>query len=265
MIYFSSKLYEKFPSEARGLFDALEAKGEKYSLVEGTKDIRMRDFMPIRTADGSFVSFRYEPSYLKKYPRLRTDFGRDLAERFDLPFACSDINLDGGNAVFSPSRKKVLISERVLAENPDRGRNELTRELGRILGADVILIPSLKSDFTGHADGMVRFLDENTVIGNRVVSKNGLEQRIKRQLQRCGIGVIDFTCRVSGLSAAGCYLNYLETENCVFLPVFGLETDDGAVAQAEALFDKAIVPVKIPGIAEEGGALNCISWEDGRE
>ena len=58
-------------------------------------------------------------------------------------------------------------------EKPDCDIAELVRELTRLLEAEVIIIPSLKSDMTGHADGMVRFLDEHTAIGNCVPSKNG--------------------------------------------------------------------------------------------
>lgn len=76
--------------------------------------------------------------------------------------------------VFSPSKKRVIISNRVFLEKPDCDIAELVRELTRLLEAEVIIIPSLKSDMTGHADGMVRFLDEHTAIGNCVPSKNGL-------------------------------------------------------------------------------------------
>lgn len=111
-------------------------------------------------------------------------------------------------------------------------------------------------------DGMVRFVDENTVIGNCVPSKNGLEQRIKSALQKYGIGVIDFPYfSSSNDSAVGCYLNFLETERYIFLPVFENAMDDKAIAAAEEIFSKKIVPININEIAKEGGVLNCISWE----
>ena len=52
-----------------------------------------------------------------------------------------------------------------------------------------------------------------------------------------------------------------ETEKRIFLPVFGDAQDETAVKRAEEVFDKKIIPVNINGIAEEGGGLNCISWE----
>ena len=111
-------------------------------------------------------------------------------------------------------------------------------------------------------EDMTRFVDENTVIGNCVPSKNGLEQRIKSALQKYGIGVIDFPYfSSSNDSAVGCYLNFLETERHIFLPVFDNAMDDKAITAAEEIFSKKIVPVNINEIAKEGGVLNCISWE----
>lgn len=70
--------------------------------------------MPVKTKSGKYVSFRYEPSYLDGSPELRTDFRRDIVPNFDFKnLVYSDINLDGGNVVFSPSKEKVIISDRV--------------------------------------------------------------------------------------------------------------------------------------------------------
>ena len=38
--------------------------GKQYFV--NAKDIWLRDFMPVKTHDGRYVSFRYEPSYLHK-------------------------------------------------------------------------------------------------------------------------------------------------------------------------------------------------------
>ena len=65
-----------------------------------------------------------------------------------------------------------------------------------------------------------------------------------------------------GISAVGCYLNYLETEQTVFLPVFGIEQNAEAETSARQIFHKKIVTVNIREIAQQGGCLNCISWED---
>lgn len=135
-------------------------------------------------------------------------------------------------------------------------------KLAKLLEANVIIIPSLKSDMTGHADGMVRFVDENTVVANAPLSPFGFETKVKKALQNHGIEVLDFPYFYSkGDSAVGCYLNYLETEKFIFLPVFGVDTDNETIDLAKNIFGKTIIPVNINEIAADGGLLNCISWE----
>lgn len=265
MFYFSSLLPSTpaYATEARRLFDALDAQGIEYRFLGGARDIWLRDFMPVRTKSGKFVSFRYEPDYLANKPELRTDFRREIAPKLPLDnLVYSDVNLDGGNVVFSPSRETAVISDRVFTENRDIPPDELVQKLERLLEAQVIIIPSLSSDMTGHADGMVRFINENTVLGNNTPYKNGLEQKIARVLQKNSIKTLAFSYFSSPEdSAVGCYLNFLETENAVFLPIFGVSEDERAISKANEIFSKPIIPIQLNEIAKKGGCLNCISWE----
>lgn len=265
MLYFSSLLKTdlKYSSSAKNLFPVLSNCGEKFTLFNGAKDIWARDFMPVKTKSGKYVSFRYEPSYLAGDPQLRTNFKTDIAPSFKVDnLVYIDINLDGGNVAFSPSKEKVIISDRVCSENPSWHKAELTAKLAKLLEANVIIIPSLKSDMTGHADGMVRFVDENTVVANAPLSPFGFETKVKKALQNYGFNVIDFPYFDSnGDSAIGCYLNFLETEQAILLPVFSVDTDNKAVQTAKHIFHKAIIPVNINELAAYGGLLNCISWE----
>lgn len=273
MLYFSSQLNNPtYKPAADRLFAALDLFNIKYKLLNNTKDIWLRDFMPVKTRSGRYVSFRYDPSYLKNDPKLKTDFKSDVSAEIGLSnIEYSDINLDGGNVVFSPSKEKAIISDRVFSENPDRREAALTAEFENLLEAKVLIIPSLRSDLTGHADGMVRFIDERTVLGNRTDYKSGHETKIKKALQKEGIEVVDFPYFETGNrspdgvpSAEGCYLNYLETEKVIFLPVFktNKEMNREAVPLLRKLSCKRIIPVCIDEIALHGGLLNCISWED---
>ena len=264
MLFFSTllKSNSQYSLSAENLFSALSDSGEKFTLFDGAKDIWARDYMPVRTKSGQYISFRYEPHYLKGYERQRTDYCNDIAPHFTLPVTYSNINLDGGNVVFSPSKAKAVITDRVFSENPEYDKNTLLLELENLLEAEIIIIPSLISDMTGHADGVVRFVNENTMIGNASPYKNGYEQKVKMSLKKHGISCLDFPYFDSaGISAVGSYLNFLETDKHIFLPIFGCVQDETAVKRAAEIFDKKIVAVNINSMAEEGGVLNCISWE----
>ena len=161
MLYFSSilKSNPKYSLSAENLFSALSDSGEKFTLLDGARDIWARDYMPVKTKSGKYISFRYEPSYLADDPQLRTNYKTDIAPHFTLPVTYSNINLDGGNVVFSPSKAKAVITDRVFSDNPEYDKKTLLLELENLLEAEIIIIPSLESDMTSHADNMVRFLD----------------------------------------------------------------------------------------------------------
>lgn len=266
MLHFSSLLRSPpYTTAADELFAALDLYNIKYNFISNTKDIWLRDFMPVKTKTGKYVSFRYEPSYLEapEFRQTRTSFKRDIAPQFGCSVIYSEINLDGGNAVLSPSKETALISDRIFSENPALKITELVRQLERTLESRVIIIPSLKSDMTGHADGMVRFIDENTALCNRPAGNNTLETRIIDTLRRHGIDTVEFPYFSSPKdSAVGCYINYLETEKHIFLPVFDDARDNEAVNTARRVFSRTVVPVRVNKIAEKGGVLNCINWEN---
>ena len=214
--------------------------------------------------------FRYEPFYLKNCRELQTDFLQDIDTNWWLvngwcppcDFDKSEIRLDGGNILISPNGKKTIISDRVFLGNPEYGKAELVREITAILNrTEIIIIPSLESDITGHADNMVRFLDDHTVLCN-VSSSSGVGGQLFSILQYHGLDVLEFPFALTGeTGGTGSYLNYLETEEALFLPVFGIDTDATAVAVAEKLFSKPVEAVMIPRIAADGSGLHSVSWD----
>ena len=83
------------------------------------------------------------------------------------------------------------------------------RELLELLEAEVLIIPSLKSDMTGHADGMTQFLDDRTVLCNRPLSSCGFEQQVKRAVQDCGLDAVDFPFVLpAGTDGADLHMEY---------------------------------------------------------
>ncbi len=94
------------------------------------------------------------------------------------------------------------------------------------------------------------------------LESDGFNRQLKTILQYRGLDVLEFPfAPTDNKSGVGRYLNYLETEAAVFLPVFGMDADTRAVAAAEKLFSKPVEPVMIPSIAADGGGLHSISWD----
>ena len=72
-------------------------------------------------------------------------------------------------------------------------------------------------------------------------------------MKKHNINVIDFPYFDSkGDSAVGCYLNFLETEQIIFLSVFDVDMDKDAIITAKNIINKKIVPININEIAKYG-------------
>lgn len=121
--------------------------------------------MPVQTPSGRLIQFKYEPTYLNnpKYSDSRSDV-KHVDELNGFKPIFSNINLDGGNVVMYGN--KAIITDRIFSENPDWTREKLLAELTKLLECEIIIIPAYKPeyDFTGHADGMIRFVDSNAVL-----------------------------------------------------------------------------------------------------
>ena len=64
-VYVSSKLEEKYPHAAEGLFSVLEKHKVSVKVLHNTKDIWCRDYMPVQNRLGELIQFKYDPSYLR--------------------------------------------------------------------------------------------------------------------------------------------------------------------------------------------------------
>lgn len=270
-VYLSALLKERYPGTCDRLVVLLGEYGIPCRFLQGTRDIWCRDYMPVQTASGKLVQFRYEPSYLKGKPEWeasRTDPAEVCRANGITPDRTSDINLDGGNVLLCGDR--AVISDRIFTENPNRDRQQLLAELAGLLEAEIIVIPAQKTDMTGHADGMVRFINRDTLIGNdRATEYKYWAQGIDAVLQRYRMHYedvpffYDYKDHKHPHHAIGIYVNYLQVGNLLVLPVFNVpgNKDAEALARIRALFPaRTVVPFNCNDIALEGGLLNCITW-----
>lgn len=265
-LYLSDRLPHMYPAFYQRLSICLETEGVAFGLLEGTKDIWAVDYMPIQMTSDRFIQFAYNPDYLREYKTYRKSITDTTAvcELLGLSPVTSNIIVDGGNIVRCKS--KAIMTSKVFAENPTYKPADLIAEIERLLELRVVIVPMEPKDWIGHADGMVRFLDENTVLLNDYSKESKLYYtELRMSLRNAGLDIIDIPYNPypnqSDKDATGVYVNYLQMKDKVFLPVFGLDEDERTYRLVEQLFvGQQIVPVKSNEIAKQGGVLNCISW-----
>lgn len=270
VVYLSELLEERFPECFNRLTSILKKHNVEYRLLKGTKDIWCRDYMPIQTESGKFIQFKYDPSYLKgnkDWEESRSDV-KDVCRLNNIDAQFSDINIDGGNVLICDGR--AILSDRIFSENPDWDKEKLVSELSKLLECEIIIIPAQKGDMTGHADGMVRFVNRNTILGNRLADeykywREGMQKVIEKyDLKYIDIPFItDIKDPNHPLSAMGIYVNYLEVKDLIVLPVFGRDEDKQVVDIIQKAFpDKVIETINYNEVAQEGGLLNCTTWNE---
>jgi agmatine deiminase len=177
----------------------------------------------------------------------------------------SDINLDGGNVLLCDDL--AIISDRVFSENQDWNREKLVNELSRLLECEIIIIPSENDDMTGHADGMVRFVNRDTILGNNLNEEYKYwREGMQKVIEKYGLKYINMPFfephdPKHPLSAIGVYVNYLEVNNLIVLPIFGRDEDKQAIAIITETFpNRVIETIDYNDVAYEGGLLNCTTW-----
>lgn len=271
-VYFSKYLESDFHDENEKIIKILKGHGIEYDHLESTADIWCRDYMPIQKNINSFVQFRYEPSYLRDLLEYQSDpKAVCLANNFS-PEYCDEINLDGGNVI--KWKDKVIVTERIFSENKieknDKfNQTQLTKKLEKVLDVEVLTIPVVKKDYTGHADGYVRFYDGNTILVNRIDQEYQYWQDgFEKMRKQYGFKIIQvpwfiYKDKDYDHPAIGCYMNFLEVGNLIILPIFDVKDnkDDNVINLFNEIYpERDVVAVNINKIGCHGGLMNCISW-----
>jgi agmatine deiminase len=265
-LYLADTLPTKYPDFFKRFESALKECNIPFDFLPQTKDVWAVDYMPIQTDLNKFIRFVYNPSYLqtKKYLKTISDVD-EICKAISIDTFKTDIIIDGGNV--TRWTNKVIMTDRVFKDNPSYERKQLIRELHELLQVDnLYFVPEQPGDFTGHSDGMVRFIDEQSVIINDYKKeKEEFYRAFEIAIHNTGLNYITIPYNVynnkSNDHANGDYINYLQMQNTVIIPTFGIAEDDIAVKQLETIFaGQTITTIESNEIAYDGGILNCITW-----
>lgn len=265
-LYLADTLPVKHPSFYHRFGQVLSDCGISCSLLPSTRGIWVVDYMPVQVEANHYVQFTYNPDYLqgRKWHKTISD-AYSICGAVGINPEKSNIVLDGGNVVRGPGA--VIMCDKVFRENLNIPEKRLIKELEELLRTDrLIFLPTDPSDNIGHADGMVRFLDSRTVLINDYsLEKPQFQRTFRMALHNAGLDWVEIPYNPYGnqksIQANGIYINYLQMENRVILPAFGLEEDETVIRQFEQLFSGSTVAmVDSNEIADQGGVLNCITW-----
>ena len=279
-VIFSSLFISHYPELYKQLSDIMWNYHKGYGAVCHTKDYWVRDFMPVQIDEEVFVKFIFNPDYLQDKKKYITDVDKVIGH---CPFAQEykivnlPIILDGGNLVFCigydclDETAFVVMTEKVLSENPKLCKEQiemLFRYAFQEPNLIIVWLPWDKEDTFGHTDGIVRYIGYNTLGKPRVLVNLELyDEEVAEQMYNVlnqYFEVIELKLsEYDELSWA--YINCLQTEDFIIIPGIGnVITDAEAIMQYRELFpeykDNIFMVQMREFIAEQGGALNCLTW-----
>lgn len=229
--------------------------------TESLKHVWARDYMPIQLDMDRFLLYRYSPDYLKNDPDYIPRY-ETIARGLHLKCRKTDLVIDGGNVV--KLKDKIVMTDKVLKENPQYTERDLKSRLEADLECDVCLIPWDRYEIFGHADGMVRPIDGNDILLNNYVDfDKSLRKRLLAKLHDHAFHVEELHYDLPRPSKQSwAYLNFLQLKNLIFVPALGLPEDPLALKQLQEFYPGYKV-IPVPGcqdLVRDGGALNCVSW-----
>ena len=268
-VYFSEYMKDnKYVKDFDEIQNVLDLFNVDYDFLPKTKDIWARDYMPIQISQNVFVEYQYKPDYLqnKKDIKFQTN-PTEVCKALNIQTRKTNLIIDGGNII--KSKDCVILTDKALIENKELYTTEelFVTELKKVFKVkNVIIIPWDRHEKFGHADGMIRFINEKTVLMNGYLKEDKPMQVIFDRLRENNIEWKFLEYNVKEKSTKNwAYINFLQLKDLILVPKLGIEEDEQALEQireyfAESYQSDKIRPVSVKTIIKGGGALNCISW-----
>jgi len=239
-----------------------------------TDDVWTRDYGPTTVINSNgekiFIWNNYYEEY-NSYHKLSADAAGDLGRYFDIPVYRVPLVVEGGNIITDGEGTFIMFNS-VLVNNPDYNLSKLKKVMKDYYGCkNLILLPLLKDELTGHIDMVVKFVDKNTlmVIESDISYKwyqdfeniakelsetktlDGKKYKILRlRMPKTDDESVNFWS----------YINSLTLNGSVIVPVFGVSED---IAALDA-YRKAMPNYKIIGIDFSNypvGSVHCQTKE----
>lgn len=240
IVYISDKLKDFFPDIYNRLTKLYAEMDIEWAEVKGTKDIWIRDYMPIQLSGEHFLVYKYDPDYLKD---SGTKFLTDSQTIFkgvlqNCKLRDSGIILDGGNVV-SCGEYRILTDKVFIENGKELYDPEFCRYIEKVLASKVLYLPwhreypeKPNSDVYGHSDGFVQWVGGNKVLmsNHRDFHKKEAEE-MRLRLENAGFEVTEMLFNVPNpdRNYNWAYINYLRVGNKIIVPTFGIPEDEQAL------------------------------------
>ncbi|MDO4931912.1 MAG: agmatine deiminase family protein [Prevotellaceae bacterium] len=249
------------------MITALERHGVNYRFLNNTNDIWCRDYMPVQVAKDVFCGYTYDSDYLHDTEELlatRTDGNQVCSEHgFKVKVPEKPLVIDGGN-VIRCGEDKIIMIEKIFSEN-NYEKGKLTKIIEEHFMAELIVLPWDTYELFGHADGLVRYIGNDSVL---ITNYDKYDKYFTREvvdiLKRHFKNVEKLEYHVKRQHKHNwAYINWLQTDKALFIPAFGYDEDEQAFEQITSLmpmYRGHAEMIDARDLIRHEGCLNCASW-----
>lgn len=267
-VYVSSLIRERHRKVFNGLAAILEKEGLEFGLLTGTKDIWCRDYMPLQIGRNRFLQYKFFPDYLDNSQDAHSrTIPEEVWKDMCLNIRETSVVLDGGNIV-KCGEKVVMTDKPLKVGNHGYSPAELTRKLEELFECEIVWLPWDKVEIFGHSDGIVKYIGNGTVL---LTNYSDFNKHFGREFEKVltkhfTVVPLRYFSHPRGRNSWA-YINFLQTKNTIIIPALG-EAEDGeaynqisnAILSASPHYEGHIHQLHMAEIVQEGGALNCITW-----
>lgn len=232
--------------------------------------IWMRDFGPLAVRVGGrtdVVEFEYFGE--RNDDRLPAEVAQRLwsTSATELP-----IEFEGGN-LLSNGAGICLTSDQLYAHNRGVSKRKLRSMFRRSFGCtELVVLPSLAGEGTGHVDMFATFVSAKRVLLGRYDreedSENALRlDRAAAMLKRAGLEVIRVPMAANEDGVYRTYTNIAVVNNVVLVPVYPVSREHEAEALeiiGRAFPHRRVVAIDATEAIELGGAIHCVVMTSAR-
>ena len=252
----------------------VKAIGQNHVVIAPMQDIWMRDFSSANPDQPTL--FRYTAAGqggTKKAQAISDDVQSDFklySQKAGLKFIQTQLLNDGGNWV-EDGFGNVVISTKFLSDN--RLSEKVAREklIALTNAKHIAFIDADEQGGLEHADGVVSFVDQNTLVMNTYPEDPDYTKKLKADLIRGipNIKIHEIITPYDGSqiydkkfgSACGLYTNMLVTPEHIYFPQFGIKEDSVALQQIRVITKRKVIPVQSNHVCHMGGGVRCMSWQ----
>lgn len=231
-------------------------------------DIWIRDFSTVLPS--SPILFRYTAAAQAgsqkdaDWVQARFEF---FIRKLGIDYRRSSLKLDGGNVV-DDQQDKLIVTQRFLEDNHldyEKGKEQLQKLTGF---EQIAIIPADSDVGLAHADGMLMFIDSNTLVVNKYPAL--LREKIFLELNLVfpNLKIIEATTKVDEEhwdsrfpSACGLNVNAVVTDHSIYMPDFETENDDKFFTLIKSNTSKKIIRVSAKSVCKMGGSVRCLTWQ----